>query len=61
LSLIFSGRRKTLRRALLGQLSAAEADRILAEAGLDGRVRGEALPLEAVDRLAHALDPAGTR
>jgi len=61
LSLIFSGRRKTLRRALLGQLSAAEADRILAEARLDGRVRGEALPLEAVDRLAHTLDPGGTR
>lgn len=55
LALIFSGRRKTLRRALLGQLPTMEVDRILAEVGLDGRARGEALPLEVVDRLAHVL------
>ncbi len=52
LALVFSGRRKTLRRVLLGQLPAAEVDRILAELGLDPQVRGEALPLEALDRLA---------
>jgi 16S rRNA (adenine1518-N6/adenine1519-N6)-dimethyltransferase len=58
LAIIFSGRRKTLRRALLGQLPAPEADRILTELGLDPRVRGEALPLEAVDRLSLALSQA---
>ncbi len=58
LALVFSGRRKTLRRALLGQLPAAEVDRIVAEVGLDGRVRGEALPLELVDRLALVLAQA---
>ncbi|MBC7170714.1 ribosomal RNA small subunit methyltransferase A [Candidatus Bipolaricaulota bacterium] len=52
LALIFSSRRKTLRRALLGQLPAAEVDRILAEVGLDPRVRGESLSLETLDRLA---------
>lgn len=59
LALVFSGRRKTLRRVLVGQLSAKEADRILAEAGLDPRVRGEVLPLEALDRLA--LSSCGVR
>jgi 16S rRNA (adenine1518-N6/adenine1519-N6)-dimethyltransferase len=54
-ALIFSSRRKTLRRALLGQLPVEEVDRILTEVGLDPRMRGEALPLEAVDRLARAL------
>jgi len=58
LAVIFAGRRKTLRRALLGQLPAEEVDRILAEVGLDPRVRGEALPLEALDRLAVALGSA---
>lgn len=52
LALVFSSRRKTLRRALLGQLPAAEVDRILAEVGLDPRVRGESLSLETLDRLA---------
>lgn len=52
LALIFSGRCKTLRRALLGQFASEEIDRILTEVGLDPRVRGEALPLEALDRLA---------
>lgn len=55
LALIFSGRRKTLRRVLLSRLSADEADQVLGEVGLDGGVRGEALPLPAIDGLAHAL------
>jgi 16S rRNA (adenine1518-N6/adenine1519-N6)-dimethyltransferase len=55
LALIFSGRRKTLRRALLGQFPAEEVGRILTEVGLDPRVRGEALPLSAMDRLAESL------
>ncbi len=59
LALVFSNRRKTLRRVLLGQLPAAEVDRILAEVGLDPRVRGEALPLETLDRLASSLGFAG--
>jgi len=61
LALIFSGRRKTLRRALLGQLPVEEVDRILTEVGLDPRVRGEALPLDALDRLALALHSSGVR
>ncbi|MEW6216714.1 MAG: 16S rRNA (adenine(1518)-N(6)/adenine(1519)-N(6))-dimethyltransferase RsmA [Candidatus Bipolaricaulota bacterium] len=61
LALIFSSRRKTLRRALLGQLPVEEVGRILTEVGLDPRVRGEALPLEAVDRLALALHSSGVR
>ncbi|MCR4391934.1 MAG: 16S rRNA (adenine(1518)-N(6)/adenine(1519)-N(6))-dimethyltransferase RsmA [Candidatus Acetothermia bacterium] len=59
LAVLFSARRKTLRRALLGRLPAAEVDRLLAELGLDPQVRGEALPLGAMDRLAQALDRAG--
>lgn len=59
LALIFAGRRKTLRRALLGQLPVEEVDRILAEVGLDPRVRGEALPLETLDRLALMLGSSG--
>ncbi len=59
LALIFSGRRKTLRRALLAALPADAVDRILAATDLDPQVRGEALPLEALDRLARALDGWG--
>lgn len=59
LAVLFSARRKTLRRALLGRVPAAEVDRLLAELGLDPRIRGEALPLGAMDRLAQALDRAG--
>ncbi|MCX7750210.1 MAG: 16S rRNA (adenine(1518)-N(6)/adenine(1519)-N(6))-dimethyltransferase RsmA [Candidatus Bipolaricaulota bacterium] len=56
LALVFSSRRKTLRRSLRSALPAEAVDRVLAEAGLDPRARGEALPLEALDRLARALD-----
>lgn len=59
LAVLFSARRKTLRRALLGRVPAAEVDRLLAELRLDPRIRGEALPLGAMDRLAQALDRAG--
>lgn len=56
LALVFSARRKTLRRALLAALPAGEVDAVLAGVGLDPQARGEALPLEALDRLALALD-----
>lgn len=56
LALVFSARRKTLRRALLAALPADAVDRILAATDLDPQARGEALPLEALDRLALALD-----
>jgi len=55
LALLFSGRRKTLRRALLGRLAAGEVDRVLAEVGLDPRVRGESLPLDQLDAIARTL------
>jgi 16S rRNA (adenine1518-N6/adenine1519-N6)-dimethyltransferase len=52
----FEQRRKTLRNALLAKgLAAAEVDRALAACGIDGRVRGETLAVEAFDRLARAL------
>ncbi|MFH1609105.1 MAG: 16S rRNA (adenine(1518)-N(6)/adenine(1519)-N(6))-dimethyltransferase RsmA [Candidatus Bipolaricaulota bacterium] len=59
LAVLFSTRRKTLRRALLARLSMAEVDRLLGELGLDPRVRGEALPLPELDRLTQALWDAG--
>jgi len=61
LALVFSSRRKTLRRALLGEFPVQEVDRILTGSGLDPRVRGEALPLEALDRLALALHSSAVR
>jgi 16S rRNA (adenine1518-N6/adenine1519-N6)-dimethyltransferase len=55
----FEQRRKTLRNALLAKGCAAEAvDHALAEAGIDGRVRGETLAVEAFDHLARALSTA---
>lgn len=57
LALVFRHRRKTLRQALASHFSPALVDRILAEVGLDPRVRGEALELEAWDRLAQSLSP----
>ncbi len=55
LALVFSARRKTLRRLLSDRFSSQEAERILDEVGLDGRVRGEALDFADLDRLAHVL------
>lgn len=55
LALLFSTRRKTLRRVLLGRFPPSQVERILKESGLDPKVRGEALPLEAIDRLALLL------
>ncbi len=57
LALVFSGRRKTLRRALAARLPREEVDRLLGRLGLDPKARGEALPLEELDRLAAALAP----
>jgi 16S rRNA (adenine1518-N6/adenine1519-N6)-dimethyltransferase len=52
----FEQRRKTLRNALLAKgFATAEIDRALAEAGIDGRARGETLSVERFDRLARAL------
>lgn len=56
LALVFSARRKTLRRALLAALPADAVDRVLSATDFDPQARGEALPLEALDRLAMALD-----
>lgn len=61
LAVLFSGRRKTLRRALLSKFPVEEVDRVLTEIGLDPRVRGEALPLEALDRLALAVPFSAVR
>lgn len=58
LALVFSSRRKTLRRALRAALPLEAAERVLVEAELNPQARGEALPLEALDRLAGALDRA---
>lgn len=57
LALVFGHRRKTLRQALTAHFPPALADKILAELGLDPRVRGEALDLEDWDRLARRLSP----
>lgn len=55
LGLLFSARRKTIRRALASLLPLPEVDQLLARLGLDPKARGEALPLEEIDRLAQAL------
>ncbi|MBC7222614.1 ribosomal RNA small subunit methyltransferase A [Candidatus Bipolaricaulota bacterium] len=55
LALVFSHRRKTLRRVLASSLSPAQADALLAELGLDPRVRGEALNFSDLERLGWAL------
>ncbi|MET0384944.1 MAG: 16S rRNA (adenine(1518)-N(6)/adenine(1519)-N(6))-dimethyltransferase RsmA [Polyangiales bacterium] len=52
----FQARRKTLRNALVQQLGAAESDRILNAAAIDGRRRGETLSLEEFGQLANALE-----
>ncbi|HAF70410.1 TPA: ribosomal RNA small subunit methyltransferase A [Candidatus Acetothermia bacterium] len=55
LALLFSGRRKTIRRALGAVLPLGEVDRLLLELGIDPRRRGETLAVEEVDRLASRL------
>ncbi len=59
LALAFSQRRKSLRRVLTSLLSPAQADAILAELGLDPRVRGEALGFADLERLGAALARLG--
>jgi 16S rRNA (adenine1518-N6/adenine1519-N6)-dimethyltransferase len=55
LALLFGHRRKTLRQALAAHFPRELVDQILAEAALAPRVRGEALDLPELDRLAQAL------
>lgn len=59
LALAFSHRRKTLRRVLLSFLSAGEVDALLAELGLDPRVRAEALDFPELEKLGRALARLG--
>lgn len=59
LALAFSHRRKTLRRVLLSFLPAGEVDALLAELGLDPRVRAEALDLPELEKLGRALAQLG--
>jgi 16S rRNA (adenine1518-N6/adenine1519-N6)-dimethyltransferase len=56
----FQARRKTLRNALVQQLGAQISDRILADAQIDGRRRGETLSIEEFGVLARALEPGQT-
>ncbi len=51
----FESRRKTLRNALLRIHDAARVDSGLADAGIDGKRRGETLSVAEFDRLARAL------
>lgn len=55
LTLVFSQRRKTLRRVLASILSPAQADEVLIEAELNPQVRGEALDFPDLERLGQAL------
>jgi 16S rRNA (adenine1518-N6/adenine1519-N6)-dimethyltransferase len=56
----FSQRRKTLRAALAGWAgSAAEAERVLRQAGVDPQARGESLGVAEFARLARALAGGG--
>jgi len=55
LAALFSGRRKTIRRALTTLLPLPEVDHLLKVLGIDPRRRGETLTVEEVDRLAAQL------
>ncbi|MEN3010626.1 MAG: 16S rRNA (adenine(1518)-N(6)/adenine(1519)-N(6))-dimethyltransferase RsmA [Candidatus Bipolaricaulaceae bacterium] len=59
LALAFAHRRKSLRRVLASHLSPDRADALLAELGLDPRVRAEALDLPELERLGWALARLG--
>lgn len=59
LAVLFSSRRKSLRQALARRIPVSEVDRLLSELGLAPRLRGEPLPLEALDALAAALHHRG--
>ncbi len=56
LAVCFASRRRTLRNNLRNLLDDGEAaDRLLADANLDGKARAEAIPPEGFDRLAPLL------
>ena len=59
LALVFSQRRKTLRRVLLAFLPTAQVDALLRELGLDPRVRAEALGFSELEKLGRALAQLG--
>lgn len=59
LALVFSHRRKSLRRVLASLLTPARADALLSELGLDPQVRGEALGFGELERLGRALAQLG--
>ncbi|MGY4706302.1 16S rRNA (adenine(1518)-N(6)/adenine(1519)-N(6))-dimethyltransferase RsmA [Candidatus Bipolaricaulota sp. J31] len=59
LRVLFSARRKTLRRVLASRFGDAVAAAIIAELGLDPRTRAESLPLEELDRIAAWLRSRG--
>ncbi len=59
LRVLFSARRKTLRRVLSDRFGKEVAERLLDELGLDPRARAESLALEDLDRIAHWLHRRG--
>lgn len=59
LALVFSHRRKSLRRVLCYYLPPSQVDALLAETGLEGRVRAEALDFVELERLGAALAQLG--
>ena len=59
LRILFSARRKTIRRALATRFGKEAAERAIAELGLDPRVRAEALSLSHLDRIASWLHSHG--
>ncbi len=59
LRVLFSARRKTLRRVLSSRFGREAAEALIAELGLDPGVRAESLPLEALDRIAAWLHSRG--
>jgi 16S rRNA A1518/A1519 N6-dimethyltransferase RsmA/KsgA/DIM1 with predicted DNA glycosylase/AP lyase activity len=52
---VYGSRRKMLRSALRSIATKETVDLALAEAGLDGRLRGETLDFESLDALARVL------
>lgn len=59
LALVFSQRRKTLRRRLAAVLPPAQVDALLGELGLDPRTRAETLDFPELERLGQALARLG--
>lgn len=59
LRILFSARRKTLRRVLADRFGAEVAGELLGELGLDPRVRAEALGIGDLDRIARWLHSRG--